>query len=207
MGAFKKIFHPSAGGRQNPYSNPHHPNHDPKPAPPTDNSFPPRPTTAEPASPRGSFDYLAEARQAVGRDPVTGRHLHAASTPELHFDSPTYQRPPVRAVGGESSWTGATEVARSRGEISAFNSRNNGVRITSGTRYDLFVQEMKDRKMGGYRPPEGGYYAPPPKQATEFYAPAANWRAERGLPPMMAPMTAPLQQPAKRKSRWFGWRG
>lgn len=150
----KKILHIShPGGKKNPYSSPHHPNHNPISAPSgSASTFKARPRpTALPASPRGSFDFLAEAREAVGRDRVTGRRVvHVEQRERAVEDDGTEER-----------------------ERSAFVTTNLNARPRSGTRYDLFVQEMKDRREGGARDPVEGYYAPAPKQATEYYAPEA----------------------------------
>ncbi|KAF2121472.1 hypothetical protein BDV96DRAFT_214018 [Lophiotrema nucula] len=170
---FKKILHPSAStskSKKNPYTNPNHPNHNPQAAPITwtensafrSHSQPPAtPSTqrGRPASPRGSYDFLAEAREAVGRDRVTGRrHVQGQSATSLN-------------AGLEEA---EEEERESR---TAYQERNHGVRQRSGTRYDLFVQEMKERKEGGMREPTGGYYAPPPvRPIGEFYAPAASGR-------------------------------
>ncbi|KAF2188308.1 hypothetical protein K469DRAFT_685031 [Zopfia rhizophila CBS 207.26] len=140
--AMKKFFRPAIpGGKVNPYANPQNPNRNPPQAPPATtitNAF------KGPASPRGSRDYLAEAREAVGRDRVTGKKKAAVSS----------------SAHGESS---DSKVRNVRGGGGARN----------GTRYDLFVQEMKERKAGNYAQPTE-YYAPPAKPMTEYYAPDAR---------------------------------
>ena len=44
------------------------------------------------------------------------------------------------------------------------------VKEVAGTKYDLFVKEMKARKGGRWRAPEEGYYAPE-REIGEFYSP------------------------------------
>ncbi|KAF2739042.1 hypothetical protein EJ04DRAFT_549554 [Polyplosphaeria fusca] len=140
MSLWKKILH--LGGKKNPYTDPAHPNNTPTPSsttpcPPT---FPRRSSAPRPASPRTSPDFLAEAREAVGRDRITGRHL----VPR------------------------APEQAARRGRSVP------GERARSGTKYDVFVQEMQERRVGNAREPVGGWYAPAPRVVGEFYAPGGG---------------------------------
>lgn len=156
----KKIFHPSTGsGRnQNPYISPHHPNH-----PKTSQSAPTSMTASQTfstsqsqtsrnqrphlASPREQHDFLAEAREASGRDRITGQRRHQ--------------------IGHASN--GEREERRT--EQSVYQETNEEDRLrTRGTKYDLFVQEMKARKEGRWRAPDGGFYAPE-RQLGEYYQP------------------------------------
>ncbi|KAF2265775.1 hypothetical protein CC78DRAFT_615618 [Lojkania enalia] len=171
----KKVFHTSQPNSQkNPYINPHHPNHNPAPAPPTTTTataFRPRSPARPSASPRGSSDFLAEAREAVGRDRITGRRLvHSTPSPGPR----SHSLPPGQIISrGRTLQTDQDPFAdpqAEEGETSTFSMRNQGVRAKSGTRYDLFVREMKERREGAVREPTGGYYAPKPRQLTEFYA-------------------------------------
>ncbi|KAF2473934.1 uncharacterized protein BDR25DRAFT_162768, partial [Lindgomyces ingoldianus] len=108
---------------RNPYLDPSNPNYNPtQPPPPTTPSRAFNRTIL--ASPRGSSDFLAEARETVGRDRVTGKRI-------------------VSANGGKDRDRG-----RGRGteERSAYADHSSNIRIRSGTKYDLFVQEMKERR-------------------------------------------------------------
>jgi hypothetical protein len=171
MPSIKKLFTPSSH-TVNPYANPAHPTNIASNSSPATRLSRPQPPPPRPASPRGSFDYLAEARAAVGRDPVTARRLADQNQPP----------------GGITSGIGIAESSRSSGfvregtitvgggggggvdEISAFNNRNNGVKKTYGTKYDLFVQQMKDKQKGVWREPRDGFYAPE-RRLGEFYGP------------------------------------
>ncbi|PSN62092.1 hypothetical protein BS50DRAFT_577951 [Corynespora cassiicola Philippines] len=175
MPSFSKL-RPSAH-KGNPYSNPNHPNHNPAPAPALAPATPSQtlnttPAQHRPASPRGSFDYLAEARTAVGRDPVTGKRIqHQRSHNELAQRRRVQEQERAQTQTQSRSLSAVAEGSRRGGngeDRSAFADRNEGVRRTLGTRYDLFVQEMKERRLGGIREPSGGYYAPE-RRVEEFY--------------------------------------
>lgn len=109
----------------------------------------PAPASAiRPASPRAAPDYLAEAREASGRDRVTGRRVSPSPSPSSASASTStsvyHQTNQERMADGHPS---------------------------SGTKYDLFVQEMKARKGGRWRAPEGGFYAPARGEGRGYYAP------------------------------------
>ncbi|KAK7188067.1 hypothetical protein PSPO01_05761 [Paraphaeosphaeria sporulosa] len=154
-----KLLHPAAasGRKQNPYTDPHSPNH-----PSTSQPAPPSTTAGQvfstaqpqawrtqaprPMSPRDPHDYLAEARIASGKDPVTG---HASPQ-----------------NGGQTSAEGNPE----RRAKSVYQETSEGRSKTPGTKYDLYVKEMKARKAGRWRAPDGGFYAPE-RRLGEFYQP------------------------------------
>jgi hypothetical protein len=154
-----KLLNPATvtGRKPNPYTNPHHPNHPntSQPAPTSTTarqvfSTSPRqafrPEIPPPASPHDPYDYLAEAREASGRDAVTGQPRNQNRE---HTRSEREEQREERSVYQESS------SSRSK---------------THGTKYDLFVQEMKARKGGRWRAPDVGFYAPE-RRLGEFYQP------------------------------------
>jgi hypothetical protein len=144
---FKKL---SGSSKNNPYVNPHHPSHAPVPS----KLQPPAP---RPASPRGSIDHLAEARISAGRDPVTGR---AKQRPH---DGPT-----SRGVRTND----AVQQSNSSDGRSAFASRSAKTMQTTGSKYDLFVQMMAEKKHREMAPGNLGkaeFYAPE-RRIAEFYA-------------------------------------
>lgn len=146
---FSKIT--GSSKRNNPYANPQHPCRAPLPS----EASAPQPS----ASPRGSIDYLAEARLAVNRDPVTGRRI-PQSQPNLPQSS--------RQAQAQSS---ATE--RGAVEQTAYQSRASQIPPNMGTRYDLFTKEERQRmeREEKIRIARGGqeYYAPE-RRIGEFYA-------------------------------------
>ncbi|KAF2451494.1 hypothetical protein P171DRAFT_7006 [Karstenula rhodostoma CBS 690.94] len=154
-----KLFHSitASGKKQNPYTDPHHVYHPStsQPAPTSTtaghvfSTSPPQawqPLPPRPTSPREPYDYLAEAREASGRDAVTGQ--------------------PGNQSGGQSRGDREEE----RGQRSVYQETSEGRSKTHGTKYDLFVQEMKARKVGRWRAPDGGFYAPE-RRLGEFYQP------------------------------------
>lgn len=145
----------SSSKRNNPYANPHHPSRVPVPQNGASGSQPSEPI--RPASPRGSIDYLAEARMAVNRDPVTGKVLSQPNIP------PSSMQPQ-----GHSSAAGSGTAERS-----AYASRASQSPQTMGTRYDLFTMEERKRmeREEKIRIARGGqeYYAPE-RRIGEFYA-------------------------------------
>ncbi|KAH7395035.1 hypothetical protein DE146DRAFT_68153 [Phaeosphaeria sp. MPI-PUGE-AT-0046c] len=141
--------------RKNPYANSHHPSRAPLPQKAITDSQPG--DSLRPASPRGSVDYLAEARLAINRNPVTGKALSQPNMPQSSRKAPT-----------QSS---ATE--RGAVEPSAYVSRASQSPQTMGTRYDLFTTEERKRmeREEKIRIARGGqeYYAPE-RRIGEFYA-------------------------------------
>jgi hypothetical protein len=127
--------------KRNPYSNPHHPSHAPIPTKPT---TPPLRTV----SPRTSHDYLAEARQVANRDPITGR---AVTHPVVPQTSSGTSRLPAQS-------------SRANVELSAYLNRAKQTAQTTGTRYDLFSRQEREKfeREEKVRIARGG---------TEFYAP------------------------------------
>ncbi|CAO2654757.1 Nn.00g114900.m01.CDS01 [Neocucurbitaria sp. VM-36] len=156
--------------KSNPYLNPHHPGHNPNPKatststtassaqnPQSRNALRPRQ-----ASPRGSSDFLAEARQLAGRDPVTGRRrpdVGGRTASERSFSSERNSLAELRQVEEE--------------ERTAYQSRAAASKQTTGSRYELFVQESRKRREAEdrIRAARGGleYYAPE-RQLEEFYS-------------------------------------
>ncbi|KAF1846731.1 uncharacterized protein K460DRAFT_129195 [Cucurbitaria berberidis CBS 394.84] len=150
--------------KMNPYTNPYHPGHNPIPESTSTN------TTASsashnqtsntlrmrPASPRGSSDLLAEARQVAGRDPVTGRRRADMVGPTASERASLAE---LRQVDEE--------------ERTAYQDRAAASKQTTGSNYDLFVQEaIKKREVeASIRAARGGieYYAPE-RRVEEFYA-------------------------------------
>jgi hypothetical protein len=132
----------SSKRKNNPYSNPHHPSHAPIPTNPT--TSPPRTV-----SPRTSHDYLAEARQVVNRDPITGR-LAPAPAILQNLAAPS-QQPPA-------------EPSRANAELSAYLNLASKTVPKTGTRYDLFSRKEREKseREEKMRIAKGG---------TEFYAP------------------------------------
>lgn len=156
----------ASGKKPNPYTDPHHPNHPStsQPAPTSTNAGHAfsisqlqawRPQTARLTAPREPHNYLAEAREASGKDPVTGQ--------------------PRPQNGGQTR----VEEQQERGERSVYQEASEGRSNTHGTRYDLFVQEMKARKVGWWRAPDGGFYAPE-RRLGEFYQPEGSVRQGYG---------------------------
>ena len=182
MPSIKKLFTPTSSVK-NPYANRNHPTIIAATTPVAATKFcTPQPPPVRSASPRGSFDYLAEAREAVGRDPVTGRAGasqsaagRAGGVAERDFVVAEGSRAAASGSGSGGTRTGAGPVLEGPiDRTSAYGNRNEGVTRTHGTQYDLFVQQMKDRKMGVWREPEGGFYAPE-RRLGEFYAPGDRW--------------------------------
>jgi hypothetical protein len=148
--SIKKVIHPTKVDKNNPYSHPSHPNHNPIIIPASKTSALPTTTSTHPtALTGGSNDLLAEARIAVGRDAVTGQRLRETqSFSELWFSAPN---------GGSSSnangpnGSSAMQPARSsrqadaatEPELSAYNTRAKTQVPKMGTRYDLFLQSLK----------------------------------------------------------------
>lgn len=164
---FKKIIHP--GGTKNPYSNSTHPNYNPMSSQNTPTDFNSQDHFPRPVSPRESGDLLAEAREAVGRDRVTGKKPVNPSTTSPQQITPSPNSKSSSGPLPENPFLGP-------GESSAAPDTHTGANPTSriATRYNPFVQEMKERRaggIGGVREPIGGYYAPAPREATEYYAP------------------------------------
>lgn len=170
MPSLKKLFNPKPGSTRNPYANPNHPTNI------ASSSFPtaaPTPFKVEPpqrprsASPRASVDYLAEARQASGRDPVTGKRVAARAADPRGSVVAGASSGGGRGTAGGGAGAGA---AGSVDQTSAYADRNRNVKRAQGTKYDLFVQEMKERERGAWREPDRGFYAPE-RRLGEFYAP------------------------------------
>ncbi|KAF2019925.1 hypothetical protein BU24DRAFT_419526 [Aaosphaeria arxii CBS 175.79] len=150
--SFKKFFTPSASSRsKNPYAK----------NPTANNAQYQHKHSSTP-------DLLAEARQAAGRDPVTGRKVGGAGAGAA-----------AGASGGSaSSSPGLRESRSAYGDMGR------------GTTYDEFVREMRassgggagggsgsgSGNEGGAGAPLGGYYAPAPKMAVEYYAPERGFR-------------------------------
>jgi len=129
---------------KNPYSNPHHPSHAPLPKQPAAPSQP-LPT----ASPRGSRDYLAEARELANRDPVTGQRL-----PQPNMPRPAQQSSPST-------------------DTSAYQNRAGQTAQTTGSRCDLFSSQERERleREEAIRVARGRaeFYAPE-RRVEEFYS-------------------------------------
>lgn len=178
--------------KPNPYSNPHHPSHNPIPknlsantttastAAPRAQSqpfIPPRP-----ASPRGSSDFLAEARRLAGRDPVTGRvrPSETAMEPNQSSNSPPNQNQTRGIAGGRSA---NTTRPTANTEMSAFLNRSSQSPQNTGNRYDLFSRECQAQQEYDerVRAARGGveYYAPE-RQVSEFYSGPVEWIEDRG---------------------------
>ncbi|KAF2248766.1 hypothetical protein BU26DRAFT_518981 [Trematosphaeria pertusa] len=173
---FKKIFHSSyAGGKRNPYRDPKHVLNKSAPSLPTTPATKPTPAPGRPASPRGSHDYLAEARAVVGRDPVTGKRLRDRSQMGSRGGVDVSGYGGDGAGAGTANGEGAGGSGRRAGEggeKSGVGERNEGAQKAMGMRYDLLVQEMLEskRKREAWKDPEQGYYAPE-RRVGEFYAP------------------------------------
>ncbi|OAL03942.1 hypothetical protein IQ06DRAFT_291576 [Phaeosphaeriaceae sp. SRC1lsM3a] len=142
--------------RNNPYANPNHPSRAPLPQKTVTNSQPNE--ELRPASPRDSVDYLAEARLAVNRDPVTGKTLSQSSMPQS---------------SGRQEQAQSSAAGRGAAEPSAYASRASQSPQTMGTRYDLFTMEERKRmeREEKIRIARGGqeFYAPE-RRIGEFYA-------------------------------------
>lgn len=144
---------------KNPYANPQHPCRAPlsQKAVGDSQSSTPQPS----ASPRGSIDYLAEARMAINRDPVTGKRM-SQPQPDLHQSSRQPQAQPQTSAAGQSA-----------ADPTAYQSRASQIPPNMGTRYDLFSGEERARmeREEKIRIARGGkeYYAPE-RRIGEFYA-------------------------------------
>jgi hypothetical protein len=175
MPSIKKLFTPSSSTK-NPYGNPNHPTIIASSTPiAATKGFTPQPPPLQPASPRGSFDLLAEARVAGGRNPITGRrvasHSAAASDRDVAVAEGSHIAGSIARPGVASGSGGAGAIPQgSVDKTSAYGNRNEGVTRTHGSKYDMFVQQLRERKMGVWREPEGGFYAPE-RRLGEFYAP------------------------------------
>ena len=176
-----KVLHPSypGGKKPNPYTNPHHPNHNPGPsstfATPwkcKQQSQQQQSTTNRRTSLDGSADLLAEARQSAGRDPITGNLVPRLKNPLLRL--PAHRRIHLQRVRPAPT-VGLKERERARTEDgSAYNNTIAGRRVTSGTKYDLFVQEMKEKQKVALGQSMTGYYAPAPRPPVEYYTPGRD---------------------------------
>lgn len=130
-----------------------------------DDMFSPTPPrrSPRPASPLGEpLNYLAEARQVLGRDPVTGRASPYQSHPppssqHQHQHQHQHQEQEREKTSDETSMYRTTTSARIRAGLPS-----------SGTKYDIYVQEMKARKGGRWRAPGEGFYAPE-REVGEYY--------------------------------------
>ena len=89
----------------------------------------------------------------MGRNPITGKLL------------------PAESSGGGARGEAGPAPTGGRVGKSVYTETSEGRSRTSGTRYDLFVREMRGRKEGAWTPPAEGFYAPPGRRVEEFYAP------------------------------------
>jgi hypothetical protein len=144
----KKIIHPTRVDKNNPYSHPSHPNHNPTFYSASRKSA--LSSTPAPAitSLRGSTDLLAEARISVGRDAVTGQRLRETrSLNELWFETPNSTAEGAHGGGlVQRARTQHEEVGGDGPEPSAYNARASTQMQKMGTRYDLLVQSLKFKR-------------------------------------------------------------
>lgn len=141
----------------------------------TQPTLPPRP-----ASPRGSSDFLAEARHLAGRDPVTGRARSAATSTERGESS---NRPQGQGQAAGQGVSGSTSRPTANDELSAYLNRSSQTTQRTGNRYDLISRECQMQRENDerIRAARGGveYYAPE-RQVSEFYSGPVQWSEERG---------------------------
>lgn len=186
----------------NPYLNPDHPNHTPQPPQPPYPTYPtyPQPAAHFPpypdarpssapllpqphASPRGSSDFLAEARVIVGRDPVTGqpshsRHAGAEGNPFVRGRDAVRGRSTPRGAGsgqaaGVSARAGEVPVPGGAREVQVEGRVYPVPGPQRGERGDVVAREERRRReeaalaagMGGVE----GYFAPRGQGVREFY--------------------------------------
>ena len=160
--------------KPNPYMNPHHPGHNSarkKVAQPGKTGTHPA-TNAHPssvslplprqASPRGSSDFLAEARNSAGRNPVTGRRAGGPSQRNNTL-SRVSLADELRQVEAE--------------ERTMYQNRSLAQIRTMGSKYELYAQAMvkqREEEMR-IRAARGGveYYAPE-RTLSEFYSAPLN---------------------------------
>ncbi|PVH96027.1 hypothetical protein DM02DRAFT_131430 [Periconia macrospinosa] len=206
----KKIRSAALGEDTNPYAkrdNPSNPSYNPtavrQGADPLSST--PRGNANPTTSPRGSIDYLAEARRASGRDPVTGKK----SAPKASTKSKSLQniRNKVRGgpSGGESSRSGGASAsretpynpatdpanpfadpeaytnARSKAPAQVQHRQQTHEDHRGDARYEQYIWQMKERELArlAWQEPAGGsFYAPPrrPTVARESYA--SGWGAD-----------------------------
>ena len=155
--------------KPNPYMNPHHPGHNSsrKKVPQTGTANPASnaqqssvslPLPPRQASPRGSSDFLAEARSSAGRNPVTGRRAGG-----LDQRNNTLSRASL-----------ADELRQvEEEERTMYQNRSLAQVRTMGSKYELYAQAMikqREEEMR-IRAARGGveYYAPE-RTLSEFYS-------------------------------------
>ncbi|EOA87023.1 hypothetical protein ACJQWK_09149 [Exserohilum turcicum] len=117
-------------------------------------------TTNPPTSTRtdNHHDLLAEARQAAGRDPLTGRKTTRIPDPT------STERYPARD-------TPAQTAAAHKAAYLAWAAQNPEERGTPYASYEEYVQEMLEKRHGGRDAvrSETSYYAPE-RRVQEYYA-------------------------------------
>ncbi|ORY09665.1 hypothetical protein BCR34DRAFT_602666 [Clohesyomyces aquaticus] len=171
--SLKKIFHaPHPVGKPNPYAKPSNPYSNSPQVPPPVTPGQVFSTPKRPASSRGSSDFLAEARAAVGRDPVTGKRT-TSTLPNGHRRNASRSLPNLGSSAEREGRSGGNENC---------NEGMSAGGVRSGPRYELFVQEMKERREGNFPVPPQGYYAPAPRPMVEYFADeAAVGMGQRGV--------------------------
>lgn len=196
MPNFFKALLSSQNKKQNPYLNASHPSHTPIPTKDTSTPFsehygtststPGQPANGsrnprnqspaslrlpvEPASPRGSVDFLAEARVSAGRDPVTGRVVGRGG-----LGQPALAQPASGEGGGivRPDITSRADVTAREGRNAEQGKRRNQQQLRIEEENAALALIAQDRGAG-----LTGYYAPPapPKPVVrEYYA----WGSER----------------------------
>jgi hypothetical protein len=127
-------------GKSNPYQKPRHANNIP-----------------DPADTPNSNDLLAEARQAAGRDPVTGRRTPKTSSKKANKQQlplEQQQRAAIEQKAAFLAWAAKHPQAAGRPYES----------------YEAFVQEMVAKRTGNVEPRGAmGYYAPE-RRVEEYYS-------------------------------------
>jgi hypothetical protein len=155
--------------KNNPYINAYHPSHAPIPKQPTTTTSQPLPTV----SPRGSHDFLAEARSLANRDPITGRPLPEpiAPVPTARQSSmpKMLQSKKSRKKLGQQKSEGGRATANE--EMSAYLNRASQTKQATGKRYDLFSAAERERieREEAIRIQRAGEFYAPERRVEEFY--------------------------------------
>jgi hypothetical protein len=159
--------------KNNPYINAYHPSHAPLPKQHTTTTT----TTSQPlpaVSPRGSHDFLAEARSLANRDPITGRQLPEpnASVPSARQSSmpKMLQSKKSRKKLGQQD-EGLEGRGTANEEMSAYLNRASRTQQTTGKRYDLFSAAERERmeREEAIRIQRAGEFYAPERRVEEFY--------------------------------------
>ncbi|CAI6332546.1 unnamed protein product [Periconia digitata] len=195
----KKVRTATLGEKPNPYNkrnNPSNPTYNPTSVSqdPDPLSLPENTTTV---SPRGSIDYLAEARQASGRDPVTGKRAipatssegnqashkprsfmklrhkigasHRDANPNSNQDNSGSTDPANPFADPEPEPHAKANSGTQQQTADSNGNHNNG---NVNMRYEQYIWQMRERELArqAWQEPAGGsFYAPPRRDDMTYY--------------------------------------